>query len=58
MPLGEYLEETMRLLGEQPEAEQNCVQRVYPLRYTASEGEPKYQAFYQRFNDAMSAAQH
>jgi uncharacterized oxidoreductase len=38
MPLDEYLEETMRLLEEQPDAHEILVERVKPLRFSEVNG--------------------
>lgn len=38
MPLAEYLDETVRLLEEQPDAEEILVERVKPLRFSEVDG--------------------
>lgn len=38
MPLAEYLDETVRLLEEQPDAEEILVERVMPLRFSEVDG--------------------
>ncbi|WP_345480006.1 SDR family oxidoreductase [Amnibacterium soli] len=38
MPLDEYLEETMRLLEQQPDAHEILVERVKPLRFSERDG--------------------
>lgn len=54
MPLGEFIEETMRLL---PTAtDEVLVDRVRPLRDAPAEG--REYAFFQQFNDAMSQVLH
>ena len=58
MPLEEFVAEVMDLLETQPEATEICVQKVYPLRFAASEGQEKYEQTFQGFNDAMAAAGH
>jgi uncharacterized oxidoreductase len=38
MPLEDYLEETMRLLEEHPDADEILVERVHPLRFSEVNG--------------------
>ncbi len=54
MPLKDYLTETIEILKTQPNATEILVERVKPLRFSASNGEEKYNAFFQQFNDAMN----
>jgi uncharacterized oxidoreductase len=53
MPLKDYIDETMRVLKEHPEAKEICVERVHPLRYAERNG--NFDEAFQRFNDAMVA---
>lgn len=53
MPLKEFIDETMRILKEQPEAKEILVDRVLPLRYAERNG--NFDEAFQRFNDAMAA---
>jgi uncharacterized oxidoreductase len=55
MPLKDYLSETIEILKTQPNATEILVERVKPLRFAASNGEEKYNAFFQQFNEAMRA---
>jgi uncharacterized oxidoreductase len=55
MPLKDYLAETIEIIKTQPHATEVLVERVKPLRFSASNGEEKYNAFYKQFNDAMMA---
>jgi uncharacterized oxidoreductase len=55
MPLKDYLAETIEILKTQPSATEVLVERVKPLRFAASNGEEKYNAFFQQFNDALMA---
>jgi uncharacterized oxidoreductase len=55
MPLKDYLAETIEIIKTQPNATEVLVERVKPLRFSASNGEEKYNAFYKQFNDAMMA---
>jgi uncharacterized oxidoreductase len=55
MPLKDYLAETIEILKTQPNATEVLVERVKPLRFAASNGEEKYNAFFQQFNDALMA---
>jgi uncharacterized oxidoreductase len=55
MPLNDYLAETIEILKTQPNATEILVERVKPLRFSASNGQEKYNAFFQQFNDAMMA---
>jgi uncharacterized oxidoreductase len=54
MPLKDYLAETIELINAQPNATEILVERVKPLRFAASNGQEKYDAFFKQFNDAMS----
>ncbi|GGO32103.1 SDR family oxidoreductase [Deinococcus humi] len=54
MPLDEYVAETMKLLRQQPEAEEVLVERVQPQRFAEKSGE--YAAFFQRMNDTLTTA--
>lgn len=56
MPLGEFISEVMGILKSDPSAAEILVKRVHPLRFAASGGPEKYQAFYQEMNDRVSAA--
>lgn len=55
MPLNDFLAEVIELIKAQPNATEILVERVKPLRFAASSGEEKYNAFFQQFNDAMLA---
>jgi uncharacterized oxidoreductase len=55
MPLKDYLAETIEIIKTQPNATEVLVERVKPLRFSASNGKEKYNAFYKQFNDAMMA---
>jgi uncharacterized oxidoreductase len=55
MPLKDYLAETIEILKTQPNATEILVERVKPLRFAASNGHEKYEAFFKQFNDAMMA---
>ena len=54
MPLKDFLDEVINLIKTQPNATEILVERVKPLRFAASNGEEKYNAFFQQFNDAMN----
>ena len=56
MPLGEFISEVMGILKSDPDVVEILVKRVQPLRFAASGGPAKYQAFYQELNDRVSAA--
>jgi len=53
MPLDEYINEAMSILKSQPDAKEICVQKVYPLRFAAEQGQEKYENFFTQFNDTM-----
>jgi uncharacterized oxidoreductase len=53
MPLKDFIEETMKILKEQPEAKEILVERVLPLRYAEKSGH--FDQAFQQFNDAMMA---
>ena len=53
MPLKDFLEETMQILKEQPEAKEILVERVLPLRYAEKSG--NFDEAFRQFNDAMVA---
>jgi uncharacterized oxidoreductase len=54
MPLGEFIAESMSILKSSPDATEICVERVKPLRSAESSG--GYDAFFKKFNDAITAA--
>src|SRR6202048_4990062 len=53
MPLKEFIDEVMSIFQSQPEAKEVCVQKVYPLRFAAEQGQRKYEEFFEQFNAAM-----
>ena len=53
--LKDYLAETIEIIKTQPNATEVLVERVNPLRFAASTGEEKYNAFFKQFNDALMA---
>lgn len=55
MPLKDFLHEVIEIIKTQPNATEILVERVKPLRFAASNGEEKYNAFFKQFNDAMMA---
>jgi uncharacterized oxidoreductase len=55
MPLKDYLAEVINIIQSQPNATEILVERVKPLRFAASNGQEKYDAFFKQFNDAMLA---
>lgn len=54
MPLNEFIAEAMSILGNSPEAVEVLVERVKRQRFAEARGE--YDAFYQQFNEMMTAA--
>jgi uncharacterized oxidoreductase len=54
MPLADFLAEVTEILKTQPNATEILVERVKPLRFSAENGQEKYEAFFQQFNDAMN----
>jgi uncharacterized oxidoreductase len=54
MPLKEFLAEVIEIIKTQPNATEILVERVKPLRFAAANGQEKYEAFFQQFNDAMN----
>lgn len=54
MPLADYIAETMHLLTTSPDATEILVERVKPQRYAEVRGE--YDAFFKRYNDALSVS--
>src|SRR6266403_1789210 len=53
MPLKEFIEEVVSILKSQPDAKEVCVKKVYPLRFSAEQGQENYENFFNQFNDAM-----
>lgn len=53
MPLKDFIEETMKILKEQPQAKEILVERVLPLRNAEKSG--NFDQAFQQFNDAMMA---
>ena len=56
MPLREFIAEVMELLKTHPDAKEICVQRVYPMRFAAEQGQAKYDGIFTGLNDGMKAA--
>ncbi|HXC96637.1 MAG TPA: SDR family oxidoreductase [Edaphobacter sp.] len=54
MPLKDFIDEVIDIIKTQPKATEILVERVKPLRFAASEGNEKYDAFFKQFNDAMN----
>jgi uncharacterized oxidoreductase len=53
MPLKDFIDETMKILKEHPEAKEILVERVLPLRYAEKNG--NFDEAFRQFNDAMLA---
>ena len=53
MPLGNFIDEVMSILKSQPDVQEVCVKKVYPLRFSAEHGQQKYEEFFEQFNDSM-----
>jgi len=56
MPLAEYITEVMQILETQPQEEEICVKRVYPLRLAAEGGRAKYEEMFQGLNRSVFSA--
>jgi uncharacterized oxidoreductase len=54
MPLADFIAETMNILKTSPDATEICVERVKALRFAEANG--GYDAFFKKFNNAMTAA--
>jgi uncharacterized oxidoreductase len=54
MPLKDFIDETMKILKEQPQAKEILVERVLPLRNAEKSG--NFDEAFHQFNDAMMAA--
>ena len=54
MPLGDYIEETMRLLEQEPTPKEILVERVKPQRFAEQSGD--YDGFFAKLNEMTSAA--
>ncbi len=52
MPLDEFLDEAMSILKSQPDVKEVCVKKVHPLRFSAEQGQQKYEEFFEQFNDS------
>ncbi len=52
MPLDEFLDEAMSILKTEPDVKEVCVKKVYPLRFSAEQGQQKYEEFFEQFNDS------
>lgn len=53
MPLREFIDEVMSILQSQPDVQEVCVKKVYPLRFAAEGGQEKYREFFEQFNASM-----
>jgi uncharacterized oxidoreductase len=51
MPLADFVNEVMQILRTQPDAQEICVERVKPLRFSAESG--KFDAVFQGLNQSM-----
>jgi uncharacterized oxidoreductase len=56
MPLKDFIDETMSILTNSPEAEEVCVERVALFRYAEAKG--TYDSVYKQFNEQISARAH
>jgi uncharacterized oxidoreductase len=54
MPLPEFIAETMKILKAEPTPAEILVKRVHTLRFAADNGQEKYEATFNGFNDAMT----
>ena len=54
MPLKDFISETMSILETSPDTTEICVERVKARRFAEASG--NYDAFFKKFNDAMTAA--
>jgi uncharacterized oxidoreductase len=54
MPLRDFIAESMNIFKTSPDATEICVERVKVLRFAEANG--GYDAFFKKFNDAMTAA--
>ncbi|MGO8915705.1 MAG: SDR family oxidoreductase [Stellaceae bacterium] len=54
MRLKDFIAETMTILKTSPDTTEICVERVKPLRFAEASG--SYDAFFRKFNDALTAA--
>jgi uncharacterized oxidoreductase len=54
MPLKDFIAETMNILKTSPDTTEICVERVKPLRFAEANG--GYDAFFKKFNDAVTAS--
>lgn len=53
MPLKDFITEVMTIIKTEPQTTEVLVKRVHPLRFSASQGQESYQAFFKKFNDSM-----
>lgn len=56
MPLADFISEVMEILRTQPNADEICVQRVFPLRFAAEGGAAKYREIFTGMNNAMHSS--
>jgi uncharacterized oxidoreductase len=56
MPLNEFIAEVMLILRENPDANEICVQRACPMRFSAEQGQAKYDGIFAGLNDGMRTA--
>lgn len=56
MPLADFTSEVMQILRTHPNSTEICVQRVFPLRFAAEQGQSKYEEVFQGLNNSMRAA--
>ncbi|HEY6448201.1 MAG TPA: SDR family oxidoreductase [Acidobacteriaceae bacterium] len=56
MPLADFIAEVMEILRTQTDAQEICVERVYPLRFAAEKGQAGYGQVFKGMNDSLRAA--
>ena len=56
MPLREFIGEVMQILKSDPDVKEILVKRVQPLRFSSSNGQEKYEAFFMQLNNQFAGA--
>ncbi|SPF49354.1 Oxidoreductase (fragment) [Candidatus Desulfosporosinus infrequens] len=56
MPLKDFIFEVMQILKEQPRIKEVLVNWVRELRFSAEEGNEKYETLFKKYNDQMAPA--
>jgi uncharacterized oxidoreductase len=58
MPLADFTAEVMQIIRSRPDTTEICVQRVFPLRFAAEQGQSKYEEIFLSLNNSLRTVDH